>query len=98
MISSPAPQPTPQEFLDALQAPSEGWSDAYGGPAGVAALCPGLQEQLSRQSEQIAAVRVAAIRELLKTRSGVEVAAMFGVSPSAISKINRSPIWENPTW
>ncbi|MCZ4326703.1 hypothetical protein [Brachybacterium paraconglomeratum] len=76
----------------------DGWSTTYGGPVGVAALCSALQIQLAEQSEAIAAVRVAAIRELLKDHSGVEVAAMFGVSKTAISKTNRARTWEDPTW
>lgn len=95
--SSP-PALSPQDFLAAVSAAEPGWSDAYGGPVGVAAMCSALQQQISEQSEAIAAVRVAAIRELLKTHSGVEVAAMFGVSKNAISKTHRANAWEDPTW
>jgi len=89
---------TPTEFLELVADAEPGWSERLGGPVGVATLCAGLQEQLMAQSEAIASVRVAAIRELLKTRSGREVAAMFGVSPAAISEANTSPRWEPATW
>lgn len=90
--------PTPEEFLREVGAAEPGWAEKYGGPLGVAARCAGLQAELSRQSEQIAAVRVAAIQELLKTHSGIEVAASLGVSKSAISKAIKSNVWEDPTW
>lgn len=89
---------TPAAFLTLVGEAEPGWSDQLGGPTGVVALCGALQEQLMSQSERIAAVRVAAIRELLKTHSGREVAAMFGVSPAAISKSNRGTSWEGATW
>jgi len=91
-------RPTPEQFLAELTNLRAGWADQHGGPAGVAALCSALQTDLARQSEQIAAVRVAAIHELLKTHSGVEVAAMFNISKAAISKIAKSAAWEAPTW
>lgn len=98
-MSRPAPAPpAPHEFLATALRAEPGWSDTYGGPAGVAALCAALQSQVAEQSEAIAAVRVAAIQELLKTFSGVEVAAMFGISKNAISKLSRSAAWEDPTW
>lgn len=75
-----------------------GWSDKYGGPLGVAARSAALQAELSRRSELVAAARVAAIQELLKTHTGIEVAAALGVSKSAISNATKSPAWKDPTW
>jgi hypothetical protein len=95
---SPSQRLTPDIFLSQVADAEPGWSDRYGGPAGVVTLCAGLQERLMDQSEQIAAVRVAAIRELLKTHSGREVAAMFAVSPAAISKANNAAAWGGATW
>ena len=89
---------SPEMFLAQVADAEPGWSVEHGGPGGVVVLCAALQEQLMTQSEQIAAVRVAAIRELLKTRSGREVAAMFGVSPAAISKANNGPAWAGAAW
>lgn len=93
-----AADPSPEAFLAEVNAADSGWSEKYGGPLGVAARSAALQAELSRQSEMIAAVRVAAIQELLKSRSGVEVAALLGVSKSAISKAAKSPAWKDPAW
>lgn len=91
-------RPTPEEFLERVASAEPGWADQYGGPTGIVTLCADLQEQIARQSEQIAAVRVAAIQELLKTRSGANLAATFGVSKAAISKATRANTWEGATW
>lgn len=90
--------PTPEQFLTQVQSSNPGWSDQYGGPMGVATLCANLQEQLAHQSETIAAIRTAAIQELLKTHKGTELAATFGISRAAISNINRSNTWTEATW
>ena len=89
---------TPADFLTQIVNATPGWSDQYGGPAGIATLCHDLQQQLMDQSESIAAIRVAAINELLKTHSGTQVAAMFGVTRSAISKAAKSSYWEVTSW
>lgn len=91
-------RPTPETFLEQLAHAEPGWSDEHGGLIGVVTLCADLQTQIARQSEQIAAVRVAAIQELLKTRSGSDLAATFGVSKAAISKAARATSWEGVTW
>lgn len=96
--TSTGPCPTPQEFLAEVATAEPGWADRHGGPTGIVTLCADLQEQIARQSEQIAAVRVAAIQELLKTRSGTNVAATFGVSKAAISKTSRANTWKGATW
>lgn len=96
--TTPDPRPTPEEFLAEVANAGPGWSEKYGGPMGVVALCGDLQEQLARESERVAAVRVAAYQELLKTRSGNNVAAMFGVSKQAISKAVRANGWKGATW
>lgn len=90
--------PSPEQLLLEAANAHPGWSHHHGGPEGVATLCSQLQTQLARQSEQIAAIRVAAIRELLKTRPGVEVAALLGISKSAVSKTHKAPAWKEPTW
>lgn len=91
-------EPTPQEFLAEVSAAEPGWSERYGGPMGVSTYCAALQAELARQSELIAAVRVAAIQQMLKTHSGVEVAKTFNVSKSAISKASKAPAWKEATW
>lgn len=90
--------PTPEAFLREASTAQEGWSQAYGGPLGVAKYCADLQAQLARQSEQIAAIRVAAIRQMLTTNTGVAVARDLGVSKAAISKSLKTSPWENSTW
>lgn len=93
-----ASSPTPEEFLSLVAESEAGWSEQYGGPLGIAALCASLQLEISRMSEQIASIRVAAIQELLKERSGIEVAAFLGVTPAAISRANKSNAWKDSTW
>lgn len=89
---------SPEEFLALIEQVEPGWSDEYGGPEGVAALCAELQTELVRQSEKIAAIRVAAIRQMLTTKSGVEVAAELGISKSAVSKSLKNTPWKDATW
>lgn len=90
--------PTPDEFLTEIAEATPGWSENYGGPHGVIALCGLLQQRIAEQSEAIAAVRVAAIRELLRDHTGVEVAASLGVSSAAISKTMKADAWEDAQW
>lgn len=97
-METPPRTPAPHEFLRHIEHPEPGWSEAYGGPQGVAALCADLQAELIRQSEQIASVRVAAIRQMLTTRTGVDVAHTLGVSKSAISKSLKNTPWKDAQW
>lgn len=89
---------SPEAFLAEIDHAEPGWSEAYGGPVGVAKQCLELQSELARQSERIAAIRVAAIRQMLTKQSGVEAAADLGVSKSAISKSLKSTPWKDATW
>lgn len=98
-----APQPgisqeSPEQFLRALETVGAGWSKPLGGPEGVALLMGQFQQHLSSLSEQIAAVRASAITELLKTRSVVEVAQIFGVSRAAIYKAAGATKWRDARW
>lgn len=88
----------PITFVDQVAHATPGWSDKHGGPEGVALLCSDMQQQITELSETIAAIRVAAVQELLKTKSGVEVSKTLGISKAAISKINRNQAWEESTW
>lgn len=90
--------PSPEQFLAEVAAADPGWSEKHGGPMGVVGLCGALQQRISEQSEAIAAVRVAAILELLKEYSGVELAAAFGVSKAAISKATKANVWRDAQW
>lgn len=96
--TTPVKHPSPEEFLEHVANAEPGWADQYGGPEGIVTLCAHLQEQINRESEQIAAVRVAAIKKLLTSRSGADLAATFGVSKAAISKAARANTWEGATW
>ncbi|UQN31778.1 hypothetical protein [Brachybacterium kimchii] len=89
---------TPESFLNEAANATDGWSEKYGGTLGVIALCGELQQKLAAQSEAIAAIRVAAIRERLRTRSGREVAASLGVTSAAIFKAVKADTWEDARW
>lgn len=89
---------SPEQFLAEVAAADPGWSERYGGPMGVVGHCGALQQRISEQSEAIAAVRVAAILELLKDYSGVELAAALGVSKAAISKATKANVWKEAQW
>lgn len=89
---------TPEQFLGDVDAAAPGWSDRYGGPVGIVAECGRMQALLNDQSERIAKIRIAAIQELLKTRSGAEVSAMFGVAKQTISKASKARGWKDAQW
>lgn len=95
---APSRATSPEQFLAEVEHAEPGWSEAYGGPQGVAAHVAELQAEVFRISERLAAVRVAAIRQMLTTQSGVEVAATLGVSKSAISKSLKNTPWKDATW
>ncbi len=94
----PTTDPKPEEFVDLVARAEPGWSDRFGGPAGVVALTERLQDQLESTSAHIADVRVAALRELLSTRTGSEVAAITGVPRLALHALRRKPPQEETTW
>lgn len=89
---------TPAEFLAEVAAAQPGWSQQHGGPYGVARMTVDLQRQVARMSEEIAAVRAAALQELLAMQSLATVAADLGISKQAASKASRAPSWKDPTW
>lgn len=97
---NPAPDKavSPEQFLRLVDDAEPGWSDRFGGPTGIAAECGRLQAELMAQSERIAQIRAAALQELLKTRSGTQVAAMFGVSKNAIGKASKANAWKDAKW
>lgn len=81
-----------------VAASDPGWSVEYGGPEGVARLTLALQDALKVQASELAAVRAAAIKELLTTRSLAEVARLLGVSRQAVSKAALGSAWVDPRW
>lgn len=88
----------PGRFLHRLREAEAGWSAEHGGPAGIALLTLRLQDRLKVQAQELAAVRAAAIAELLKTQSLADVARQLGVSKQAISKAANGPRWGDPKW
>lgn len=88
----------PADFLAEIADPTPGWSQKYGGRLGVIALCGLLQQKIALQSKTIAAVRIAAIQDLLTETSGKELAEALNVSKTAISKSTKADAWENPQW
>jgi hypothetical protein len=92
------PHTSPEAFLAALETQPEGWSEDFGGPEGVARLMTEHQQRLGEQSARLAEVRNSAVTEMLKTRSGAEVARTFGLSRSLISKLATGSKWEDARW
>lgn len=66
------------------------WMEPYGGPVGVAALIPILQEALSEQSHRLALVRAEAINAELETRSLADVGRELGISRNAVHKASQA--------
>lgn len=95
---APPKTASPEAFLAEIEHAEPGWSEVYGGPQGVAAHVAELQAEVFRTSEKLAAIRVAAIRQMLTTQSGVEVAAELGISKSAVSKSLKNTPWKDATW
>lgn len=90
--------PTPQDLINDLKNPQPGWSQKYGGPEGIITHTKNLQQELAQQSQTIAALRTTALQELLKTKTGAEVARDYGLTRSAITKLNKREYLEIPTW
>lgn len=66
------------------------WMDPYGGPMGVAALVPVLQEVLSQQSHELASVRAEVINDELRDRSLADVGRQLGISKTAVHKASQT--------
>lgn len=77
------------EFLAVVEDARQGWSAQWGGPKGVARHCGKFFDELRAVQARISDIRAAAVDEMLRTRSGGEVAGLLGVSKSALSKIRR---------
>ena len=98
MSAENEPAADPGQFLREVANADEGWSERYGGPEGIARWTLNLQDALKEQASDLAAVRTAAIREMLTTRSLADVAQALGVSEQAVSKAANSPTWTDPRW
>lgn len=95
---NPDLNPDPAEFLDEVANPTPGWSQKYGGRLGIIALCGSLQQKIALQSKTVAAVRTAAIQDLLSEMSGKDLAEALSVSKTSISKSTKADAWEDPQW
>ena len=80
MSAENEPAADPGQFLREVANADEGWSERYGGPEGIARWTLNLQDALKEQASDLAAVRTAAIREMLTTRSLADIAQALGVS------------------
>lgn len=98
MSAENEPAADPGQFLREVANADEGWSERYGGPEGIARWTLNLQDALKEQASDLAAVRTAAIREMLTSRSLADIAQALGVSKQAVSKAANSPTWTDPRW
>lgn len=91
--------PTVAQFLTELSAPTEGWSEAYGGIDGVIAAAALAQSAILELSNRAATVRTAAIRQQLRCESGAAIGRRHGISGAAISQSATSTrIWKDERW
>lgn len=89
---------SPEEFLNQLGTLPPGWAEEEGGLLKVVERLGTLQDELNQQSRMIAAVRAAAVAELLKTTSGADIARQLGMNRANISRLSKAERWNNPTW
>lgn len=91
--------PTVAEFIAAVYAPTEGWSETFGGVDGVIGAASVAQEALAQISARLASVRVSAIREQLRTESGGAIGKRHNISRQAVHQAattNRT--WKDAQW
>ncbi|MFJ3032709.1 hypothetical protein ACIP5Z_11560 [Rothia terrae] len=98
MSPEPNPLDSPETFLNALPHLYPGWSEQYGGALEVARKTAQFQEQLNQQAQTIAAIRAAAIHELLKTQRGVDIAKQLGLTRAAISRLSKAEKIQGMPW
>lgn len=90
---------TPEEFLKNLPHLPPGWAEKEGGLLEVVKQLGAFQQTLNNQAEDIAAIRTAAINELLKTYSGAQIGRELGLTRANISRLSKAKKeWSNPTW
>ncbi|MFW0120223.1 hypothetical protein ACN08Y_09955 [Rothia sp. P5764] len=89
---------TPEQFLEQLDKLPPGWAETEGGLLEVVKRLGQFQDELNNQSQQIAAVRAAAVTQLLKSKSGAEIARELGLGRANISRLSKAQKWSNPTW
>ena len=89
---------TPEQFLNQLEHLPPGWSEEEGGLIEVIKRLGDFQEELNSQSKQIAAIRAAAVAQLLKSKSGADIARELDLGRANISRLSKAPKWSNPQW
>lgn len=90
---------TPEHFLINLPNLPPGWTDEEGGLLEVVKRLGVFQKTLNKQAEAIAAVRTAAVKELLKTHSGAQIGRELGLTRANISRLSKAKKeWRNPKW
>lgn len=99
--SPPNPPQTPQTpaevaaFLAAAAEAAPGWSEPYGGPAGVASMTPALQEFTRTE---LTAIRAAALQELTRHKSGGQVARELHLTRQTVNKLLHFPHRKDISW
>ncbi|MDO5633433.1 MAG: hypothetical protein Q4G34_00975 [Micrococcus sp.] len=81
--------PAPRQLLDDAMSGTPGWSQPYGGAAGVERLAREMLEDLTEQARLLGELRGFALVELLRTQSVSQLARERGVSRQAIEKVAR---------
>lgn len=89
---------TPSEFLKNIENLPSGWAEAEGGLLAIIQRLGTFQDELNNQARDIAAIRAAAVAELLKTTSGAEIARQLGMNRANISRLSKAEKWSNPQW
>ncbi|MEU7993587.1 hypothetical protein [Rothia amarae] len=89
---------TPEQFLKQLDHLPPGWAEEEGGLIEVIKRLGTFQEDLNEQSKKIAAIRAAAVAQLLKSRSGADIARELDLGRANISRLSKAPKWSNPQW
>ena len=79
----------PIGFLAIAAAGANGWSEPYGGPAGVALLSGHIRDWMDQQSHAFSALRAVAVAELVRDESLAGVGRILGVTKSAVDRINK---------
>lgn len=92
------PARTVEDFLTHATVAPPGWSEDYGGPRGVIAEADRLQEGLRRQTREVAAVRAAALEELVRRANATAVAGDLGISLSAVYRSGKRPAAPIASW
>lgn len=76
-------------LLHAAQEASPGWSDTYGGPAGVALRADAARRELMDIVGDLAVLRRVAVSEMCRDRSLADVASTLGITRAGAHRLHR---------